>query len=131
MQIKIFKDLKKYTLTSTITKETMELVKKYKPVYLKEKDSDGNDIFAVSYVEGRPCISQKGITFGATNSNGYVMIVEDLPETLPEGVTYSDYVADKVGAVNSFVAFFESNLPEVAASIKEERAALMDGIIVE
>ena len=46
MQIKIFKNLKQYTLTSSIKKDDLDLVKKYRPAALKKKDADGNDIFA-------------------------------------------------------------------------------------
>lgn len=126
MQIKIFKDLKKYTLTSSLTKEGIELVKKYRPAALKKKDKDGNDLFAVSYVEGNPCVCSKGVTFGSTaNDGGYAMIVGDLPEKLPEGTTYNDYVADLVGGAIADIKVFEETIPEVVATIQSERAELI------
>ena len=41
MQIKIFNDLKQYTLTSTLTKADIDLVKKYRPSALKKQDAEG------------------------------------------------------------------------------------------
>lgn len=130
MQIKIYRDLRKYTLTSTLTKEDIETVKKYRPGALKKKDADGNDIFAVSYVEGKPCVSANGITFGAKSTEGgFAMIEGDLPATLPAGQTYGDYVADKVGAALSGINEFETSLPLVVAEINNERADLIGGIV--
>lgn len=129
MQIKIFKDLKKFTLTSTLTKEDIGLVKKYRPSALKKQDAEGNDIFAVSYVEGRPCISANGVTFGAASANGgYAMVSGDLPENIDAG-KYGEYIADLVGAALPFVNELEATIPEVVNTIKAERAALLGGIV--
>ena len=131
MQIKLFKDLKKYTLTSTLTKKDLDLVKKYRPGALKKQDAEGNDVFAVSYCEGHPCVSANGITFGSVaTESGCAMITGDLPETLPAGTaTYGDYVADKVGAALAFVNEFEASIPGVVNAIQTERAALLEGIV--
>ena len=130
MQIKIFKDLRKYTLTSTLTKADIELVKKYRPAALKKQDADGNDLFAMSYVEGKPSVFANGITFGAATANGgYAMITGDLPETVPAGTTYGDLIADKVGAALQYVNVLEEEIPAVVASIQSERAALLGGIV--
>lgn len=130
MTIKIFKDLKQFTLTSRIKKDDLDLVKKYRPASLKKKDADGNDIFAVSYVEGKPCVSANGITFGSVSAEGgYAMITGALPESLPAGTTAGDYVADKVGSALAFINEFEQSIPEVVNAIKTERATLISGIV--
>ena len=130
MTIKIFRDLKQYTLTSSLKVEDIELVKKYKPVALKKKDADGNDIFAVSYVEGRPCVSANGITFGSASAEGgFAMITGNLPDTLSNNTTAADYVADKVGSALALINEFEASIPEVVNTIKSERAALISGIV--
>lgn len=130
MQIKIFKDLRKYTLTSTLTKTDIELVKKYRPAALKKQDTDGNDLFAMSYVEGKPSVFANGITFGAATANGgYAMITGDLPDTVPAGTTYGDLIADKVGAALQYVNVLEEEIPAVVANIQSERAALLGGIV--
>lgn len=130
MIIKIFRDLKQYTLTSSIKKDDIDLVKKYRPAALKKKDADGNDIFAVSYVEGKPCVAANGITFGSVSAEGgFAMITGALPETLPANTTAGDYVADKVGSALTLINEFEASIPEVVNAIKTERAQLIGGIV--
>ena len=131
MKITLHRDVAKYVLTSTIKKEDLELVKKYRPDALKIKDSDGNDIFGMSFVAGKPCISKNGVTFGGTSNEGaYAIVVGDLPATLPAGTaTDADYVADIVGAALPYINELEAKLPEVAATIKAEREALIATIV--
>lgn len=129
MQIKIFKNLKQYTLISSLKKTDIELVKKYRPGALKVKDADGNDIFAMSYVEGKPCVAANGITFGAADvDSGCAMIIGSLPETLPANTTAGDYIADKVGCALEFVKSLEASIPAVANTIKTERTELIGSI---
>jgi hypothetical protein len=131
MTIKIFKDLKHFTLTSILTKENVDLVKKYRPAALKIKDADGNDIFGVSYVEGKHCASANGITFGSESSDsGALMVIGDIPAVLPDGCkTPTDYVADIVGAALEHITALEETIPEVAAEIKAKRAEVIEGIV--
>lgn len=129
MQIKIFKNLKHFTLTSSLKKSDIELLKKYRPSALKKRDDDGNDVFAISYVEGRPCLAANGVTFGSADvDEGCAMIVGTIPETLPEGTTARDYVADVTGSVISFIKEFETSIPEAVNAIKAEREALIGSI---
>lgn len=129
MQIKIFKNLKQYTLTSAIKTSDLELVKKYRPGALKKKDADGNDVFGMSYVEGKPCVAANGITFGSTDvDTGCAMIVGTLPESLPANTTAGDYIADKVGAALAHVNELEAIIPEIASDIMAERTALIGSI---
>lgn len=130
MQIKIFKDLQKYTLTSTITKSDIDLVKKYRPTALKKQDADGNDVFAISYVEGKPCVSANGVTFGSASTNGgFAMVTGDLPTNLPTGTTYGEYIADKVGVALAHINSFEESIPGVVNEITTERNELISGIV--
>lgn len=129
MQIKIFANLKQYTLTSSLTKADIELVKKYRPTALKIKDNDCNDIFAMSYVEGKSCVAANGVTFGAADvNNGRAMIIGTLPETLPADTTAGDYIADKIGSALPFINELEAVIPEVVDQIKTERAELIGSI---
>lgn len=129
MQIKIFKDLKQYTLTAPYTKADIELVKKYRPDALKMKDAEGNDVFAVSYVEGKPCVFANGVTFGAaTADDGFAMISGEIPANLPAGTTAGEYVADKVGCALEHLTAFETIIPTTVEAITTERKALLDGI---
>ena len=125
MTITLNMDAKKFILASTLKKEDIELVKKYRPSELKIQDKDGNDIFAMSYCEGHPYIGKNGITFGAESHEGkYAIVVGDLPA----GDNVEDKVADMVGVALSYINTLEKALPAVVTGIKEERAALIGSI---
>ena len=129
MKITLHNDVLKYVLTSTLKKEDLDLVKKYRPDALKIKDGDGNDIFGMSYVAGKPCVSKNGITFGAANSDGFAIVVGDIPEKLPsENANAGEYVADIVGAALTHINALEKSIPEVVTAIKQERTALIGSI---
>lgn len=129
MKLAVIKDVKKYILTSTIAKEEFDLVSKYAPSSLKVKDAEGNDLFAMSYAEGKHSISKFGVTFGGVSHEGKKLLVTgDLPE-LPDG-TEGEYVADLVGAALTFINALEEIVPAKAAKIKEERTALIKDIAV-
>lgn len=128
MKITLHSDVNKYVLTSTLKKEDIDLVKKYRPEALKIKDSEGNDVFAMSYSEGKSGVSKFGITFGGTGKTGYAIVVGNLPATLPAGVSAKDYVADEVGSALAYINKLEASLPEVVAAIKSERNTLVESI---
>lgn len=129
MKITLHNDVAKYVLTSTLKKADIELVKKYRPGALKIKDSDGNEIFGMSYVAGKSCISKNGVTFGGVNADGFAIVTGDIPEKFPEGTPNAgEYVADLVGAAITYVNTLEADLPAVVTAIKNERAALIGGI---
>lgn len=130
MKITLHQDVKKYVLTSALKKEDLDLVKKYAPDALKIKDQDGNDIFGMSYCEDRSSVSKIGVTFGGVNKEGCVIVVGDLPATLPAGVKPGEYVADVVGAAIANITALEEKLPGVVKNIREQRAALI-GTITE
>ena len=129
MQIKIFKLPKQYALISSIKKSDIELVKKYRPDALKKKNEAGDDIFAMSYVEGKSCVSANGITFRAVDADtGCAVIIGALPDTLPANTTNGDYIADVVGAALPFVNEIEEKVPAIAAEIRAERSTLIGSI---
>lgn len=128
MKIKIFNDTKQYTLTSTLKVDDIKLVQKYRPKALKKKDADGNDIFAMSYVEGRPCVAAHGITFGAkSHEGGYAMIVAALPE-VEAGVNVKERIADIVGSDLTYINELEASIPTVVEAIRSERAAIINSV---
>lgn len=130
MQIKIFKNLKQYTITSAIKKDDIEFVKKCCPRILKKKDEEGNDIFAMSYVEGKSCIAPHSITFGATDvDSGCVMVVGTIPDEVAERGESADYVADMLGGVLDFVREMEPAVTARANEIRAERASLISTMI--
>ena len=128
MKITLHRDVEKYVLTSTLRKEDIETVKKYRPDALKIKDSEGNDVFGMSYVAGKPCVSKNGITFGSTNADGFVIVVGDIPANLPAGTSAGEYVADVVGAALTNINALEESIPAVVAEVKAERDELIGSI---
>ena len=126
MKIKVFNDLKKYTLTSTLKAEDIIMLKKYQPDALVIKDADGNSVFGMSYVEGKPSVSKIGVTFGSASHEGELaMVTGDIP-TGTEKV--EDYIADQVGAALIHINALEESLPAVITGIKDARKKLIEGI---
>lgn len=125
MTITLNMDAKKYILASSLKKEDIELVKKYRPSALKIQDKDGNDVFAMSYCEGRPYIGKNGITFGSASHEGeYALVVGDLPA----GEKVEEQIADMVGAALTHINALEKSIPDAVDAIKTERAALIGSI---
>jgi len=128
MQIKIFKDLREYTLTSTIKAEDIIFAKKYCPKALKIQDDEGNDIFAMSYNENHNSVSAVGVTFGGkTADDGYAIVCGKLPGDV-KLEDAGEYVADMVGAALENINTIEKTLPAVLTDVKAQRKALIDGI---
>lgn len=118
-----------YVLTSTLKAADIQLVKKHQPDALKIKDKDGNDIFALGYNQGSPCISKCGVTFGGTSRDGGEFAT--ITGTLPAGTTNAkEYVADLVGSALQNINKLEATLPEVIETIKRERRELLDAVVV-
>ena len=126
MKIKVFEDLKQYTLISTLTLEDIQTLKKYQPDALKIKNADGDDVFGISYVEGKHSVSAIGITFGAASVKGnFAMVVG----TIPAGTEkVEEYIADQVGAALVHINTLEESIPEALKTIKAARAELISGI---
>lgn len=118
-----------YVLTSDLTATGIETAKKYRPNALKIKDADGNDIFAISYNPGKPCISKNGVTFGGVSRNGDGKAT--ITGTIPDSVTDAKaFVAELVGCAVSNLKVLEDSLPPVLATIEAERNALLNSITI-
>ena len=127
METKVFKDVKKFSVTSTLKKSDIELVKKSNPNALLIKDEDGNDIFGVSYVPGKSSIGARGVTFGEVNDGGYLLVVGDIPEKVEN---FTEYVADVVGGAVEHLQAIEAKVPAIVAEITETRNTLVNSIVV-
>lgn len=128
MKIVVFKNLRQYTLTSALKKEEVELVKKYRPDALKKKDADGNDLFAISYVEGKSCLSANGITFGAVEEGtGCLMLVGAFPGDVPLDKC-NEYIADITGSAIAPLLELEASVPAVITEIKAARNNIISNI---
>lgn len=125
MRTKYYRDVKQYAMQSTLKAEDVALVKKYKPAALKMTDEEGNETFAISYVEGKPCVSSVGVTFGSVGADGTLMITGEVPANV-ENV--AEWLADKLGGIANNVAAFERTIPDIAADIKAERRTVINSI---
>ena len=126
MKTRVFKDVKQYAITSTLKKEDIELLKKYNPSALRETDENGNDVFAISYCENRPCIGVKSVTFGGVNGEGYLTITGPIPEE--KMAKAGEYIADLIGGVVPKIEQFERTVPEAAAAVKATRETIIGNI---
>lgn len=125
MRTKYYRDLNQYAIQSTLKAEDVALVKKYKPAALKTTDAEGNEIFAISYVDGKSCVSTAGVTFGSIGADGTLMVTGEVPANV-ENV--AEWLADKLGGIANNVATFERTIPDIAADIKAERRAVINSI---
>lgn len=117
-----------YVATTSIAAEDIKLVKKYKPEALKVTDEEGNELFAMGYVEGKSGVGKNYITFGGTSrtSEGKATLTGLIPaEKDPK-----EYVAELFGAVIPYVNKMEEAIPAVVREVKENRQKLLDSIEV-
>lgn len=130
MQIKIMANT--YALTSAIKVGYIELLKKRNPAALKIKDKDGNDVFAVSYAEGKDSVSAYGITFGAKarDDSGAAVLTGTIPATVKTNEEAKAYVEEVLHAASVYLAKLEESVPAAAAKIAEDMATLMSAITV-
>lgn len=122
-----------FALTSKIKVKDIELLKKCKKTdALKIKDEKGNEKFAISYVEGKPCIADFGITFsGKTrDENGYATLTGTIPSSVNTQEGAKEFVAETFGAIVAYLKSLEETVPAEAEKIANERKAIADSISV-
>lgn len=118
-----------YAITSKITVDEIKTLKKSNPDALKVKDADGNEKFAVSYAEGKPSITDFGVTFGGKSHDeaGYATITG----MIPVGTTNpKEYVADLVAPVKAYLEQVEGAAHDAAVAAKAARKELVESITV-
>lgn len=125
MKITIFKEVQKFTITSAVSKEDFDLLRKYNPSALVLKDKDGNQIFAIG--EGNDCLASFGVTFGGTTAGGNLKYTGTIPADLGKQ-TPAEYVADLVGCCLDGLKAIEENIPAAATAVRTSRASLISGI---
>lgn len=130
--MKFFINADTYGLVSNITAEDIELLKKVNPEALKIKDEKGNEKFAIGYTEGKPSISDFGVSFGGqTRDESHKLTISGvLPTTAKNADEAKDWLAEKFGRVLSYLRDFEASVPAEAARIRSEKKAIVDSIDV-
>lgn len=119
-----------YSLTSEISVADIELLSKYNPDALRIKDKDGNEKFAISYVEGKPCTSDFGITFGGRTRDeaGKATVTDIIPSSIKDAAAAKNFVAEKFGSTVAYLKQLETSVPREAKKIADERKALVESI---
>ena len=121
-----------YVLTSTIKVADIELLKKSNPDALKLTNKDGEAIFAISFSEGNPSIAPFGVTFGGKtrDDNGYATITGIIPSDVQTTDAAKEFVAEKFGGVVAHLTKLEESVSKAAASVRDAKKKLIDGIVV-
>lgn len=121
-----------YALTSDLTVKDIELLKKYNPDALKIKDEEGNDKFAVSFVEGKPNITPFSVQFGGKTRDdaGKATITGVIPSDVRTAEAAKEFVAEMFGGVVAYLRQLEASVPTAAAAVSNERQALLASIVV-
>lgn len=125
MKVTLYKNVKKFTLASSLKVDDLQLIEKTRPGALTITDDDGNSLFMISYREGTNYIGQNGITFGVKDENGCAVVSADLPEIKDK---LAESVVDLISVATEYLKTFEEALPGIVGSIREQRKALIDGI---
>jgi dissimilatory sulfite reductase (desulfoviridin) alpha/beta subunit len=116
-----------FVVTSALTVKDIQAVAKNAPDKLKIKDEEGNVLFAVSYNESHPSLSNFGIAFGGKTRDEKALAT--LTGTIPNGTADAkEFVADKISGVVAYLEQLEKSIPESAKALEEARKKLIGSI---
>lgn len=125
MQIKFLRDAQTFVIVADITKEDVEILKKNAPDALKIKDDEGNEVFAINYVEGTKSLAKFGVTFGSVTTDGKLSLscrVEDAENP-------QDEILDIVSPIQKYLEQLEASIPTAVEAVKTAREALASKIV--
>ena len=127
MKIKIVGDA--FVVTSNLAVSDIELLAKHNPDALKIKDEDGNDLFSVSYKEGKPSIANFGITFGGKTrgTKGLATYTGSIHASVADA---KKHVAEIIGCISGNLSKVEKTFADAVDTVKAEQKALLDSITV-
>ena len=118
-------------ITSTMTMDQLNMVKKYRPKALKLMGGENNkeEIFCIDTCTGNGGISAYGAVFGSATHDAEKKACITI---VLEGVTgdIKEYVADTYGEAVTYLTQMEATLPAVLAEITEQKSAIMAAISV-
>ena len=120
-----------FVMTSSITVEQLELLAKHDPDSLKILDEEtGNELFAVSYREGKPGIASFGVTFGGKSRGDKDAGRATYTGSIPAGTADArEYVTELIGCKAAvYLKELEASVPKVAEKLAAARKELKDGI---
>jgi len=117
-----------FVVTSSISMENLELVKKHRPKALKIVDEETREeLFAVGI--GGNSLNSVGISFGGVSNNEEKLATVTVP--IPSDVEDAKaYVQEKAGAALVNLNRIEAGINEVLEEIQEEQKKVTDSITV-
>ena len=117
-----------YVITSDMTKEDLEMVKKYRPSALEIKDEDTKEtLFKVGI--GNSNANDFGISFGGVSNDEEKVATATL--SIPSDVEdVKQYVLDTAGLTIANLNKIEAGITEALTEIRAERDAIAERIIV-
>ena len=121
-----------YALTSAVRAKDIKLLEKHNPSALKITDEEKNEKFAIGFEEGKPSVTDFGITFGGAtrDADGFATVTGTLPQGLNTAEAAKEFLADKFGAVVAYLKQLEASIPDAVKKVSDERKALLDSITV-
>ena len=117
-----------YVITSAVSLENLETVKKYRPSALELTDPETNEtLFKIG--TGSNSLSDYGISFGGVSNDDAKLATVTLP--IPAGVEDAKlYVLDKAGLAIASLNRIESDITDALEAIQAERDAIAENIRV-
>lgn len=117
-----------YVVTSEISMEELELVKKFRPSALELVDPETKEaLFKVGI--GASSLSDYGISFGGVSNDAGRLAAATLP--IPADVENArEYVLDKAGLAIASLNKIEEHIIEALGEVQSERSAIAENIEV-
>ena len=117
-------------VTSSLTKEDILTVAKYRGSELAIVDDEGEPIFVIGATNaGTGAINQFGVSFGGETHDGEKKATVTMIAPHVEG-DIREWIADRIGSAIVSLRVLEQRIPEVLASISSERATIMEDITI-
>lgn len=118
-------------VTSTVKREDLETIKKYRPNALTAYEGEGDKrepVFAVNVCDGPGSINTYGATFGkATDSEGHATITILLDPNIGDPAAV---IEEKIGMAMLQLSKLESGVEQILGDIKKEREEIRGHIQV-
>ena len=118
-----------YCIKSTISMETLALVKKYQPSALTLVDAETGEV-TFKLGTGANSLSEYGISFGGVSNDDEKLATATLQ--IPQDVEDAKaYVLDKAGLALVSLEKIEGNIAEVLEEIRNQRESIASSIEVQ
>jgi hypothetical protein len=111
---------------TTITSADFEAVKKGNPSALKITE-EKTELFYIGYSQNGGAINSFGIIFNGTSEDGSLSVTIGIPADITDK---KEFLVQKLLPVKDYLEKLEETVPEIAAKLRREKAALIAKITV-